>query len=41
VKLGHNVQLGYFAQNQSTYLDGNQTVLESAEDSATPKIEPK
>ena len=37
VKLGHNVQLGYFAQNQSTYLDGNQTILESAEDSATPE----
>lgn len=37
VKLGHNVQLGYFAQNQSTYLDGEQTVLESAEDSATPE----
>lgn len=35
VKIGHNVQLGYFAQNQSTYLEGNQTVLESAEDSAT------
>jgi ATP-binding cassette subfamily F protein 3 len=37
LRLGHNVQLGYFAQNQSTYLDGNQTVLESAEDSATPE----
>ncbi len=37
VKLGHNVQLGYFAQNQSTYLDGEQTVLQSAEDSATPE----
>jgi ATP-binding cassette subfamily F protein 3 len=37
VKLGHNVQLGYFAQNQSTYLDGSQTVLESAQDSATPE----
>ena len=35
VKLGHNVQLAYFAQNQSTYLDGTKTVLESAEDSAT------
>jgi len=33
--LGHNVQLGYFAQNQSTYLNGEQTVLESAEESAT------
>ena len=37
VKLGHNVQLGYFAQNQSTYLDGSKTVLQSAEDSATPE----
>ena len=37
VKLGHNVQLGYFAQNQSAYLDREQTVLESAEDSATPE----
>ena len=35
VQLGHNVQLGYFAQNQSTYLNGEQTVLESAEESAT------
>jgi len=35
VNIGHNVELGYFAQNQSTYLEGNQTVLESAEDSAT------
>ena len=37
VNLGHNVQLGYFAQNQSTYLDGSKTVLQSAEDSATPE----
>ena len=37
VRLGHNVQIGYFAQNQSTYLNGKKTVLESAEDSATPK----
>ena len=37
VKLGHNVQLGYFAQNQSTYLDGSKTILQSAEDSATPE----
>tara|TARA_B110000027_G_scaffold19195_1_gene20068 strand:+ start:3074 stop:4969 length:1896 start_codon:yes stop_codon:yes gene_type:complete len=37
INLGHNVQLGYFAQNQSTYLDGTKTVLESAEDSATPE----
>ena len=37
VSLGHNVQIGYFAQNQSTYLDGTKTVIESAEDSATPE----
>ena len=35
VSLGHNVQIGYFAQNQSTYLDRTKTVIESAEDSAT------
>lgn len=27
--LGHNVQIGYFAQNQSEYLDGNLTVHET------------
>ena len=37
VRLGHNVQVGYFAQNQSAYLDGKKTVLEAAEDSATPE----
>ena len=37
VSLGHNVQIGYFAQNQSTYLDRTKTVIESAEDSATPE----
>jgi len=37
VRLGHNVEIGYFAKNQATYLDGNQTVLEAAEDAATPE----
>ena len=37
LRLGHNVQIGYFAQNQSAYLDGKKTVLEAAEDSATPE----
>lgn len=34
VKLGHNVQIGYFAQNQADYLDGNLTVLDTMINSA-------
>ncbi|NRA93103.1 MAG: ABC-F family ATP-binding cassette domain-containing protein, partial [Psychroserpens sp.] len=30
LKLGHNVQIGYFAQNQAEYLEGNKTVLDTA-----------
>lgn len=37
MKLGHNVQIGYFAQNQAEYLDGNKTVLETMTDAATEK----
>ena len=33
-KLGHNVQIGYFAQNQAEYLDGSKTVLQTMIDSA-------
>jgi ATP-binding cassette subfamily F protein 3 len=32
--LGHNVQIGYFAQNQAEYLDGSKTVLETMIDAA-------
>ena len=35
LKLGHNVQIGYFAQNQSEYLNGEITVLQTMEDAAT------
>ncbi len=35
LKLGHNVQIGYFAQNQVDYLEGNLTVLQTMEDAAT------
>lgn len=35
MQLGHNVELGYFAQDQSQQLDGSLTVLDSALDSAT------
>ena len=34
-KLGHNVQIGYFAQNQSEYLAPEKTVLEIMEDAST------
>ena len=36
-KLGHNVQIGYFAQNQAEYLDGSKTVLDTMIDSANEK----
>ena len=35
IKLGHNVQLGYFAQNQAEHLDGEITLLRTMEDAAT------
>lgn len=34
IKLGHNVQLGYFAQNQAEYLDGEKTILDTMIDAA-------
>lgn len=35
--LGHNVQIGYFAQNQVDYLDGTKTVLDTMIDAANEK----
>ncbi|MEJ4089367.1 ABC-F family ATP-binding cassette domain-containing protein [Galbibacter orientalis] len=34
LKLGHNVQIGYFAQNQADYLDGEKTILDTMLDEA-------
>ncbi|MFD1162869.1 ABC-F family ATP-binding cassette domain-containing protein [Hwangdonia seohaensis] len=34
LKLGHNVQIGYFAQNQAEYLDGGKTVHDTMVDAA-------
>ncbi|WP_149304646.1 ribosomal protection-like ABC-F family protein [Pareuzebyella sediminis] len=36
-KLGHNVQIGYFAQNQAEYLDGDKTILDTMIDAANEK----
>lgn len=41
IKLGHNVQLGYFAQNQAEYLDGEKTLLDTMLDAATDGNRPK
>ena len=34
IKWGHNVEIGYFAQNQAVHLDGEKTVLETMEAAA-------
>jgi ATP-binding cassette subfamily F protein 3 len=34
LKLGHNVQIGYFAQNQAEYLDNEKSVLQTMEDAS-------
>ena len=41
VELGHNVEIGYFAQNQAEYLDENKTVLDTMIDSANAQTRPK
>lgn len=37
LKLGHNVQLGYFAQNQAEYLDGELSIHETMVNAANEK----
>ncbi len=34
LKLGHNVQIGYFAQNQAEYLDNEKSVLQTMQDAS-------
>ena len=38
LELGHNVQVGYYAQEQSRTLDGNKTVLATIEDAAPEEL---
>ena len=37
LKLGHNVKLGYFAQDQSSNLEGSNSVIEEAENTSSPE----
>lgn len=41
LKLGHNVQIGYYAQNQSDTLDGKMTLLETMEKFSPPEMRTK
>lgn len=41
MNLGHNVQIGYFAQNQAEYLDGSKTVEDTMIDAADMKTRPR
>ncbi|MDR0332236.1 MAG: ABC-F family ATP-binding cassette domain-containing protein [Dysgonamonadaceae bacterium] len=41
LELGHNVKIGYFAQNQAQLLDENQTVFETIDYAATGDIRTK
>jgi len=41
MELGHNVQVGYFAQNQAEYLDGSLTVEDTMIEAADEKTRPK
>jgi ATP-binding cassette subfamily F protein 3 len=41
LKLGHNVKIGYFAQNQDELLDENKTVLQTIDDIAKGDIRTK
>ncbi len=41
LQLGHNVQIGYFAQNQASLLDGELTVFQTIDDVANGEIRNK
>ena len=41
INLGHNVQVGYYAQNQSDALQGDQTVLQTMESQSPEELRPK
>jgi ATP-binding cassette subfamily F protein 3 len=41
VELGHNVTVGYYAQNQAEELDGKKTLLETLEEHSPPEMRTK
>jgi ATP-binding cassette subfamily F protein 3 len=41
IELGHNVSVGYYAQNQSDALDGKKTLLETMEEASPPEMRTK
>jgi ATP-binding cassette subfamily F protein 3 len=41
LKIGHNVRIGYYAQNQDELLDGSRTVLQTIDDVAKGEIRTK
>jgi ATP-binding cassette subfamily F protein 3 len=41
LKIGHNVQLGYFAQNQDELMNGDLTILETADKNAVGEVRTK
>ena len=41
VKLGHQVQIGYYAQNQTDFLEDNKTILQCIQDAANAETSPK
>jgi ATP-binding cassette subfamily F protein 3 len=40
-KVGHNISIGYFAQNQDELLDGNKTVLDTLDEVAVGEVRTK
>ena len=41
LKIGHNVKIGYYAQNQTELLDGEKTVFQTLDDVAVGDIRPR
>ncbi len=38
LEIGHNAQIGYFAQNQASFIDENATIFETIDDIAVGDV---